>query len=677
MPNIEEAEIIQNYNSDSNENLREIPLKIRTAVAAAPNIESKIATLKKFYSNVEIDTNDKNNFFVTDETGKKLVLNNKQESNIGDVVDYIRPISQAIGGTVGSIVATPTTLGAGTIAGAGLGTAAGTEIAELVGSAFGTEFLRTPSELASERLVDFEFGAGGQLVTPLLIKGAKYTIVGGKKSAEQTLKRLRDFANAGASPSLGQATLNRGVQTVEMVLGNIPGSSGKISTFAAKAQDDLGRQAEEIASKLINKPTPASTIKTGQEIKVGISNNGVSGQNSFVGRFKSRSNQLFGELDNYIPSKTTVPLTNTISKLKDLTSVIPGAEQTSKVFRNNFLNEVFENLQKDIAKNGQLPYVAVKQLRSRIGNKLSDMSLITDVDKAQLKLVYGALSEDIKLIAKANGSKAFNSYNRANKFYQSGLKRIDEYLDPIYRIADPDRTVSLLLNSAKEGATRINTIKKSLTDEQYKVFVSSVIDRLGRARPSQAMATGAGGEVVENVGNFSSETFLTNWNSLSKQAKDFMFSGKGMKSIKSDLDTIARVSSVIRESGKTFKNPSGTADRLVGQGIIFGGAGAAASGNPGFVLVTLPLVVAGANRSAALLTNPSFIKWMAQGTKIAGNKGVDGVMEHMGRLGTVMANSDSDTRQYMQNFLQMLINGDEKIKQKKIDKIYSDATPIS
>lgn len=665
MVNVIDAEIIENYQPATE--IRELPYKVRLAVAAAPNIESKFATLKKFYPDVKQDPNDPENFYVTNEKGQTLQLN-KEGFNAGDVIDVARPIAQAVGGTIGAVKGGALGSVPGAVAGAGLGTAAGSEAIELVGSKlFGTEILRTPSELATERAVDVALGAGGQLITPPLIKGFKYLFTGGQKGAEATLKRLTDFAEAGVSPSLGQATMNRGVQTVELFMGNVPGSGKVIANFAQKAQDDLGTQATKIASSLINKPTPASTIQAGRQISLGIGEQGLSGQNSFVGRFKSRAGQLFGEVDNYVQPETKISLETTLNELKKQVAPIPSAEKTSSIFRNKFLNEVFENLQQDIAINGELPYNAVKQVRSKIGNKLSEISLVPDIDKAQLKLVYGALSKDLENSLAQQGTKALNTYKRANNYYRAGLDRIENYLEPITRVADPDRLTSLLLNSAKEGSTRINAVKKSLTDDQYKVFLSSVVDRMGRIRPSVGIATEAAGEVVDSVGAFSSETFLTNWNSLNKSAKDVLFSGKGLQGIRSDLDTVARISSVIRESGKTFKNPSGTADRLVGQGFLFGGIASAASGNPAYI-VGLPLAIASASQAAKLMTNPSFIRWMANGVKIANNKGFTGAVEHIGRLGVVMGNSDSETRQHIQNVLQMFINGGEKYDP-KIKKI--------
>jgi hypothetical protein len=54
------------------------------------------------------------------------------------------------------------------------------------------------------------------------------------------------------------------------------------------------------------------------------------------------------------------------------------------------------------------------------------------------------------------------------------------------------------------------------------------------------------------------------------------------------------------------------------------------------------------------MTNPKFIGWLAQGIKIAGNKGADAVIQHLGKLGVIMANADSETRQFIYEYLQML-----------------------
>ena len=70
------------------------------------------------------------------------------------------------------------------------------------------------------------------------------------------------------------------------------------------------------------------------------------------------------------------------------------------------------------------------------------------------------------------------------------------------------------------------------------------------------------------------------------------------------------------------------------------------------------------------MQNPAFVKWMAEGTDIATQKGVTGVLEHTGKLGNIMANSDSESRQHIQNYLQMLIdfsNNKENVESETIN----------
>ena len=638
------------------QSLEEIPNKIRFLVEASPNMESKIATLKKFYPQVEIDTTESNNFIVTDKDGKQFQLDNKKETNLGDVIDIGKEISEIAGSIGGAASGTVVAPGVGTVAGAGAGMALGAEIFERVGQQFGAEMLRTNKEWAAQRATDFAFGSVGQVAAPLIVKGFKGAITGFGKTGKATSERLANYIDAGVQPSLGQVTQKQGIQTVELFLGNVPGASGKIAAVAQKAQDDLAKKALNIATKNIGKVIPADEVSVGRIINQGIKN-GVNASDGFVGRFQAKSGSLFGELDKYLKPKQGIKLENTVTKLRDIVAPVKGAEGTSVVFKNQFLDDILKGLEKDLAKGGgTLPYQAVKSIKGKIGNKISSFDLINPVDKAQLKTIYGVLSEDIKIALKGN-TKGLNALSRANKYYQSGLKRVDDYLLPIAKTADPDRIASLLINTGKEGSSRLNAIKKSLTTDQYNVFLSNVIDRMGRLQASQALA----GDFVEGVGKFSSETFLTNYNKLSKAAKESLFSGKGWTSgMQKDFDQILNISNFIRQSGKTFRNPSGTADRIIGQGILLGGGAGAFVANPAFALIGLPLIIGGSRVTAGLMTNPSFIKWLAQGIKIGQNKGVDGAIQHLGRLGVIMGNADSETRQFINEYLQIILGQEKK-----------------
>ena len=334
------------------QSLEEIPNKIRFLVEASPNMESKIATLKKFYPQVEIDTTQSNNFVVTDNEGKQFQLDNKKKTNLGDVIDISKEITEIAGSIGGAAVGTATaTPGAGTVLGAGAGMALGAEIFERVGQQFGAEMLRTNKEWAAQRATDFAFGSVSQAVAPLIVKGFKGAITGFGKTGKATSERLANYIDAGVQPSLGQVTQKQGIQTVELILGNVPGASGKIAAVAQKAQDDLGKKALNIAINNIGKVIPADEVAVGRIINQGIKN-GVNASDGFVGRFQSKSGTLFGELDKYLKPKQGIKLDNTVTKLRDIVAPVKGAEGTSVVFKNQFLDDILKGLEKDLAKGG-------------------------------------------------------------------------------------------------------------------------------------------------------------------------------------------------------------------------------------------------------------------------------------------------------------------------------------
>ena len=643
----------------------EVPNKVRFLVEAAPNMASKVATLEKFYDKVE--PLQGNNFIVTDKDGNRFQLDNKNKTNLADAIDLGKEAAELVGSMIGAskgAVAGSVVPGAGTAAGAivgsGAGMAAGAELFERVGQLYGAEVLRTNKEWLAQRGTDFAFGSVGQAVAPLLLKPIKGALTGFGKAQAATRKRLQDYIDAGVTPSLGQVTQKRGMQTVELLLGNFPGSSGKIASVAGNAQKQLGDKVLATAKNLIGKPVIPDESIVGRTLKNSI--DGINNSQSFVGLFNSKAGTLFGKLDNYIKKDALIDLSkakgSTLNTIRSLADDIPGAKNVGDQLKSPFLSDLLENIQKDITKNGELPYAAVKAIKQKIGKKMASFDLIPDVDKGQLKLIYKALSEDLKIAAqKYGGTKAVKDLNNANKFYNKGLQRIEDYLQPIVNAADPDKLVMSLLSSGKEGATRLNAVRNSLAkvnkataNDNYKILVSNILERLGRMQPAQTF----GGDTVMTAGRFSSETFLTNFSKLSDKAKESLFKNAPFgKEFQKNLQQVLNIADNIRASGKTFANPSGTADRLVGQGLIFGGGATAFTGNPAFIL-SVPLVIGSARVTAGLMTNPKFIGWLAQGIKIAGNKGADAVIQHLGKLGVIMANADSETRQFIYEYLQML-----------------------
>ena len=134
------------------------------------------------------------------------------------------------------------------------------------------------------------------------------------------------------------------------------------------------------------------------------------------------------------------------------------------------------------------------------------------------------------------------------------------------------------------------------------------------------------------------------------------------KPLSSYIDTIAKTSSYIRESGKMFANPSGTADRLIGQALIMGGAAGAltASGNAQYIW-GLFMAAVGAYGGAKIFTNPSFVKWAASTTNIAAKGKVDKLLQQFTKLGPVYAANDPEFQEFVTKWLNTMTKPKKKI----------------
>ncbi|WP_162600759.1 hypothetical protein [Paraburkholderia sp. C35] len=257
----------------------------------------------------------------------------------------------------------------------------------------------------------------------------------------------------------------------------------------------------------------------------------------------------------------------------------------------------------------QLPYEALKKLRTLVGDEISNGSLVSDVPRSKWKALYAALSSDLEGAAKATGNAdAVKAMDRANAFSRAGHARIEDVLDKVAKQDLPEKVFKSAVNPAdmEAGATKIQGIMKSLTNEERSVVKSAFIRRMGTASAGQQGAEG---------GLFSSQTFLTNWNKMSAAAKDVMFSSAD-GNLRKSLDAIAQTADRIKQGGKVLANPSGTGPVVAATGLISSVGTALGTGNLG-VAGGLLASAAGANLTSKLMTNPRFVGWLARATKIS------------------------------------------------------------
>jgi hypothetical protein len=658
----------------------EVSSKVRFAVSAAPNLESKVKTLKKFYDKVEQDEMDPSNFIVTDKQGKKFLLDDKTKTNFGDVIDFSREAGQVVGGTIGAVKGAAFGAGVGAIPGAGLGTAAGTETIELLGRLAGTEIERDIGDYAVERLGDVAFGAIGQAVGPLVLKGAKRlisgpqqiitreTAEGGVEKVTEMAIKLEEFATAGVKPTLTQVTENKLTDFLGGVFSKFPVAANILKSNAIKQQNDLGDNVVKIAyesmagkgaAKGVEKVTAATGEEAGKAVKIG--------SEKFISNFRGESAIKYGAVNNAIPRNTPIMPNATQAYLKQAVADSADLQSFEKLIGDPFVTKMLQALEQNVAKSvgagGQptLPYAQFKALRTNIGNKISNYNINEPASRAFYKGLYKSLVTDIQAGAKTLGDDTFNLLKAADDFTLKNSDLIDDFVRPILNKVNLDDITNKILTDATKGSTSIKAIRSILKDPEYDVVVSNIIDKLGKTvTPELIESTGEVVSKGSRTNFFNTETFLTNWSKMPEASKQVLFnSSKNLKSLKKDIDTISRVADTINKANPFGKQLYGESPRFGGQGLIIGGAAGLAGGlatGAGIgsslaFLTAIPLVGWGGAQAAKLFSNPKVLNWIATGVKASGNKGFDGFIENFGRVGTVMANADPESRVLMNQTL--------------------------
>lgn len=445
-------------------------------------------------------------------------------------------------------------------------------------------------------------GSQGQQLAAGLVGGLSPGVAGAATGAtvrglvrgrdgSQMQRNIDDFAALGATPSVGQASGNRLVQGAENLLAGGPTSAGVMHRFAERQAADIGEGLQRRAEGITRN---ASAERAGRAIERGV--------DTFAGNTNATKRALYWQADQFIPEQTPVQLENTWREVVNLTTPTPGAQATTSALIQPTILRLRENLAADIAAGGgRIPYSALKEIRSEIGEAISNSSpLNPSSDLRELRRLYGSLSRDMEAAAQSQGPEAVRAARRANNYTRSVADRLEQVRRVVDKNGGPERVFDAAMSGTRDGGTTLRAVMQSLPKEGQQALTGAVIRRMGMATPG---AQDAAGDV------FSAATFLTNWNRVSPEAKRALFDRHG-PGFSRDMDRIARVASNIKDGAKVFANPSGTANRaaamtygaaLVGSMFTGGTAGLVASG-------------AAANYAARKLTDPDFVRWLADAT---------------------------------------------------------------
>lgn len=617
---------------------RGAPVRVRVAVGNARTPEDRLSTLRRYYPDAEPYGED--NFTFTDPATKRQTIYNPEGMDFGDIPSIGPEISEMVGGTAGAtaaIASAPASAGASLLtvpAAAGTGAAAGRELYDVATKALiGTDDTRGPVTRIADTAMTGGVNAIGTRVGDLVSKGAK-AVVGmlpGRGGAPSTA--ATDFANAGVTPSAGAVTGNRATQIIEKGIGNTPGGARTMQEQARTQIDEVRAEAERIARAI---GPGGTTQEVGGVIKEGARKAGE--------RFDTRVGELSDKIASHIGRDTRVPVQNVEAVIAEMEAAVAAAPATRGPQLQAALDEL-KAVAQDAASGG-IPFQALRDARSALGAALKrpDVSGYNPKAEAALNRVYGTLSEDIYAAARAAGpdaEKALATHDRYVRFNRN------INLPALQKVADKgtdEEAFKYAMGQAKDGGSRLFALRRSLAPEEWDVVSSSVFSKLGRAKPGGQGATDLAAEPSE----FSINSFLTNWNALSPEARRALFAGTRYQGLHPEIQGLTRVVDRLKEADKMANFSGTTRNQVVAGGL--GSAGTAlVMGSPegaGAVLLggtVAPWV------AAKLMTSPRFINWLT-GTVNAASRQPEELGPRLGRLAAI-AKAEPELREAIYGYL--------------------------
>ena len=320
-----------------------------------------------------------------------------------------------------------------------------------------------------------------------------------------------------------------------------------------------------------------------------------AGSKKFVNRFEDKAELLFNRVDNLIGRDTMVVAPSTadaLAEIADYAAKHPEIANQLNLGKFVKLYDQFRGSGSGLSGvDTALPYGVLKDLRSTFGKSIGKINgPLADMDQGRVKMIYGKLSDDMRLAAESSGADALKAFEQANGFYSRGRDIIDGTIAKFTNAQTPQQAYNNLKNMLMEGNVRQSTnailnIKKALPASDFDTFRSTLISNLGKAT---AGAQDAAGEA------FSPSTFLTNYNKLNKSSRKVVFGD-----LSDELEKFAKVAEQAKDAAANV-NRSRTGVAVSTAGLV----GLAATGG-----LKAAVIAAALNYGTAVgMTSKPFLK---------------------------------------------------------------------
>ena len=311
----------------------------------------------------------------------------------------------------------------------------------------------------------------------------------------------------------------------------------------------------------------------------------------------------YDALSELVPTSTEGSFGRTINHLENVALPVSGMDDTSDFLGGESLKKVQELLKKlksDTGDTGVATYQQIKETRTLIGRELERLKFSPD-DAAikPFREVYGTLTEDMRdIVRSTNDPRAMTLWEDANQTYTRYRTEEADFLNKLQRKVEFEDVFNATTGNKAPEATK--AIYGRLTARERQFVSAAQAERMGHATS----------RYQDDVGDmFSTETFLTRWNSLNKSVRETMYPEAVYGSLRSDMDVVAKTAAQIRKSAQGATNASGSSQGAAG--VAFLGALFLDATRVGTALLGSGIAI-----TSELMTNPKFINWLAESTKV-------------------------------------------------------------
>lgn len=343
-------------------------------------------------------------------------------------------------------------------------------------------------------------------------------------------------------------------QTIQMGLGNMPGSSGPVAKAVIQEADDLAAAARRTASTL----GPVSTPKGAGE-KV------IKGAQAFKRASSAKGNALYSARDRLMGGKDAPVLLGSASReINSFASEFPNTPLLASIREHPAVRKLSAALPE-----GSAPELTVKEATEALSHirgalrNAERSNTVTGAIKSRIARVEQAIEDDVMRAAAASDAiagragqgSAQAAQTEADKFWAQRSSTLQGPLKTALDATDNRATIGaekvyrqMVSDMGREGGNhaRLRQAWSSLPSGAKRTFSATAFDDLGRAKPGAQDYEGA---------QWSFNTFLTNYDKMAPEARKLVFGGKG---VDKQIEDIARYASRLRDLDKS-RNFSNTA----------------------------------------------------------------------------------------------------------------------